>query len=198
MLDRLPVAPDEFAAELVRGVDEHRERIDELLGGGRAKGGRWTGMPALDRPSCAWAPPSCSRVPDARQRVVINEAVELATRFSTDDCGRSSTACFGRSPPRSAPGVSRVTLTLPVPELTDAGCGVRLRPWRTIPRTPRPSSRRGRIRPWSAWTAVPADVTLGRGAERWIAGEAERRRCGLALDLVVSAVDDDSCGARWG
>lgn len=36
-----------------------------------------------------------------------------------------------------------------------------------------------------AGTVVPADHSVD-AAERWIAGEAERRRRGLALDLVVS------------
>ena len=31
VLDALPVVPDDFAAGLVRAVDEHREQIDGLL-----------------------------------------------------------------------------------------------------------------------------------------------------------------------
>jgi RimJ/RimL family protein N-acetyltransferase len=37
---------------------------------------------------------------------------------------------------------------------------------------------------------VPPDSSPA-GARRWIAGESERRRRGLALDLVVSPLDDD-------
>lgn len=44
------------------------------------------------------------------------------------------------------------------------------------------------------WTAVPPRRTEADAA-RWIAGEAERRRRGLALDLVVSPAGGD---AAWG
>jgi RimJ/RimL family protein N-acetyltransferase len=41
---------------------------------------------------------------------------------------------------------------------------------------------------------VPPDASP-TGARRWIAGEPERRRRGLALDLVISPLDDD---VVWG
>jgi RimJ/RimL family protein N-acetyltransferase len=41
------------------------------------------------------------------------------------------------------------------------------------------------------WTAVPEDRS-GEAAARWIAGWDERRRRGLALDLVVAAAADDT------
>jgi RimJ/RimL family protein N-acetyltransferase len=44
------------------------------------------------------------------------------------------------------------------------------------------------------WTAVPPRRTEADAA-RWIAGEAERRRRGLAVDLVVSPADGDDV---WG
>ncbi|MDZ7733446.1 MAG: GNAT family N-acetyltransferase [Acidimicrobiia bacterium] len=39
------------------------------------------------------------------------------------------------------------------------------------------------------WTAVPDDRSVA-AAERWITGEAERRRRGLALDLAVTVADE--------
>ncbi|HEY0719179.1 MAG TPA: transcription antitermination factor NusB [Streptosporangiaceae bacterium] len=73
----------EYAAELVRGVQAHRERIDELLGT-YAQGWTLDRMPAVDRNilrigayELLWA----DDVPDA---VAISEAVELATDLSTD------------------------------------------------------------------------------------------------------------------
>jgi N utilization substance protein B len=76
-----PVAP--YAAELVRGVQEHRARIDELLS---ANAQDWTldRMPAVDRNilrigayELLWA----GDVPDG---VAISEAVQLARSLSTD------------------------------------------------------------------------------------------------------------------
>ena len=76
-----PVAP--YAAELVRGVQQHRERIDELLA---AHAEDWTldRMPAVDRNilrigvyELLWA----GDVPDG---VAISEAVQLARSLSTD------------------------------------------------------------------------------------------------------------------
>jgi transcription antitermination protein NusB len=76
-----PVVP--YAAQLVRGVQEHRERIDELLA---AHAEDWTldRMPAVDRNilrigvyELLWA----DDVPDG---VAISEAVQLARSLSTD------------------------------------------------------------------------------------------------------------------
>jgi transcription antitermination protein NusB len=76
-----PVVP--YAAQLVRGVQEHRERIDELLS---AHAEDWTldRMPAVDRNilrigvyELLWA----DDVPDG---VAISEAVQLARSLSTD------------------------------------------------------------------------------------------------------------------
>jgi transcription antitermination protein NusB len=76
-----PVVP--YAAQLVRGVQEHRERIDELLA---AHAEDWTldRMPAVDRNilrigayELLWA----GDVPDG---VAISEAVQLARSLSTE------------------------------------------------------------------------------------------------------------------
>ena len=45
-------------------------------------------MPALDRALLRMAPTSCSTGPTCPTGVVIDEAVELAKRYSTDDSGR--------------------------------------------------------------------------------------------------------------
>jgi N utilization substance protein B len=73
----------EYAAELVRGVQAHRDRIDELLAE-HAEGWSLDRMPAVDRNvlriglyELLWA----EDVPDA---VAINEAVVLAGDLSTD------------------------------------------------------------------------------------------------------------------
>jgi N utilization substance protein B len=83
----LPVPPDPYAAALVQGVDAERERIDELL---RRFTRSWPleRMPALDRAVLRLATYELLARPDVPTAVVIDEAVELAKRFSTDDSGR--------------------------------------------------------------------------------------------------------------
>lgn len=87
VLDGLPVAPDEFADALVRAVDEHRGRIDGLLAE-HAKGWTVSRMPALDRAALRMGTAELITRPDVPTAVVLNEVVELAKRFSTDDSGR--------------------------------------------------------------------------------------------------------------
>jgi ribosomal-protein-alanine N-acetyltransferase len=77
-----------------------------------------------------------------------------------------------------------------VPELTDAGCGVRLRQWRDDPGDVAALVAAWRDPSVVGANPIPADVAPA-AARRWIAGESERRRCGLALDLVISPFDDD-------
>jgi N utilization substance protein B len=74
----------EYAASLVRGVDEYRSRIDELLGS-LAQGWPVDRMPPVDRNilrigayELLWA----DDIPDA---VAISEAVLLARSLSTDE-----------------------------------------------------------------------------------------------------------------
>lgn len=87
VLAGLPVPPDDFAAGLVRAVDEHHERIDALLGE-FAKGWSVSRMPALDRAALRIGTAELLTRPDVPTAVVLNEIVELASRFSTDDSGR--------------------------------------------------------------------------------------------------------------
>jgi N utilization substance protein B len=76
-----PVAP--YAAELVEGVQAHRDRIDDLLAA-HAQGWTLDRMPAVDRNvlrigayELLWR----DDIPDA---VAISEAVQLARDLSTD------------------------------------------------------------------------------------------------------------------
>jgi len=87
VLASLPLEPDEFAVELVRGVGEHREEIDELI---TAHARNWDihRMPALDRALLRLACFELAHRPDVPTGAVISEAVELAKRYSTDDSGR--------------------------------------------------------------------------------------------------------------
>ncbi|HEY2441912.1 MAG TPA: transcription antitermination factor NusB, partial [Streptosporangiaceae bacterium] len=75
-----PVAP--YAAELVYGVQAHRERIDELLGGHAEQ---WTldRMPAVDRNILRIGAYELLWADDVPDGVAISEAVVLARDLST-------------------------------------------------------------------------------------------------------------------
>ncbi len=87
VLAALPVPADEFEVALVSAVDEHHERIDGLLGE-FAKGWSVARMPALDRAALRMGTAELMTRPDVPTAVVLNETVDLAKRFSTDDSGR--------------------------------------------------------------------------------------------------------------
>lgn len=87
LIAALPVAPDALAAVLVRGVDEHRVRIDALVAG-HAKGWSMARMATIDRNVLRIATFELLERPDVPVAVVLDEAVELAKRFSTEDSGR--------------------------------------------------------------------------------------------------------------
>jgi N utilization substance protein B len=87
VLAGLPLAPDPFAVELVEGVAAHADEVDELI---RTHARNWEleRMPALDRAVLRLAAYELAHRPDIPTGAAINEAVELATRYSTDDSGR--------------------------------------------------------------------------------------------------------------
>jgi N utilization substance protein B len=103
VLSGLPVAPDEFASDLVRAVDEHRARIDEVLTE-FAKGWTLARMPALDRAALRMGTAELLSRPDVPTAVVLNETVELAKRFSTDDSGRFVNGLLARVAEEVRPG----------------------------------------------------------------------------------------------
>jgi N utilization substance protein B len=76
-----PVVP--YAAQLVRGVQEHRERIDELLA---AHAEDWTldRMPAVDRNILRIGAYELLWADDVPDGVAISEAVQLARSLSTE------------------------------------------------------------------------------------------------------------------
>lgn len=80
-----------FAAEVVRGlidgVEGTIEDLDEAIVG-NARGWALDRMPALDRAILRLAIYELKSRPEVPVAVVIDEAVELAKRFSTDDSGR--------------------------------------------------------------------------------------------------------------
>jgi len=86
-IDIQVLEPDELTQELVRGVDSNLPRLDELIAG-KAKGWTLTRMPVLDLSVMRLAVFELVERPHVPTAVVLNEAVELAKRYSTDDSGR--------------------------------------------------------------------------------------------------------------
>ena len=81
------VTADDLTEALVRGVTEHRQRLDEAIAA-RAHGWTLARMPVLDLSVLRLAAFELAERPDVPVAVVIDEAVELAKRFSTDNSGR--------------------------------------------------------------------------------------------------------------
>jgi N utilization substance protein B len=81
------VEPDPLTRLLVLGVDEHRERLDAEIAA-HAKGWTLARMPLLDLTIMRIAGFELLGRPEVPVAVVLDEAVELAKRFSTDDSGR--------------------------------------------------------------------------------------------------------------
>jgi transcription antitermination protein NusB len=73
----------EYAAELVRGVQAHRQRIDELLSA-HAVGWTLDRMPAVDRNILRIGTYELLWADDVPDGVAISEAVQLARELSTD------------------------------------------------------------------------------------------------------------------
>jgi transcription antitermination protein NusB len=86
-IDLQVIEPDELTQQLVRGVEAHREQLDGLIAD-KAKGWTLARMPVLDLNVMRLAAFELLHRTDVPTAVVLNEAVELAKRFSTDDSGR--------------------------------------------------------------------------------------------------------------
>ena len=79
--------PDELTRLLVVGVETRREELDTAIGV-KAKGWTLERMPVLDLNILRIGAFELVDRPDVPVAVVLDEAVELAKRFSTDDSGR--------------------------------------------------------------------------------------------------------------
>ena len=95
LLSGLSVAPDPYTLQLVRGVDAHREDLDGLL---RKFSEHWAieRMPAVDRALLRMGGYELGWEPELSTAVVIDEAVDLAGRYSTKDSGRFVNALLAR------------------------------------------------------------------------------------------------------
>ena len=87
VLDDLMVAPDPYTVDLVRTVEARGPDIDALIAGA-AIGWELDRMAVVDRNVLRLAVAELLECPDVPTAVILNEAVELASAYSTDDSGR--------------------------------------------------------------------------------------------------------------
>jgi N utilization substance protein B len=87
VLEDLPVAPDPFAVELVEGVGARLAELDALIDE-HARGWSVERMPRLDLAVLRIGAFELAHRPDVPLAVAIDEAVGLASTYSTDDSGR--------------------------------------------------------------------------------------------------------------
>jgi N utilization substance protein B len=87
VLDALPIPPEPYATELFLGVGRRSTEVDRLVS---ANATSWAldRMPAIDRQLLRLATFELLERSDVPLAVVIDEAVELAKLYSTDDSGR--------------------------------------------------------------------------------------------------------------
>jgi N utilization substance protein B len=87
VLAALPMDPDPYVTTLVSEVGARHEEIDTLVGEA-AIGWDLDRMAVVDRNVLRLATAELLACPDVPTAVILNEAVELASAFSTDDSGR--------------------------------------------------------------------------------------------------------------
>jgi transcription antitermination protein NusB len=85
----------DYTERVVRGVEEHLDRIDELIGS-YAEGWTLDRMPPVDRNLARIAVYELLYADDIDTPVAISEAVELAKQLSTDDSPRFLNGLLGR------------------------------------------------------------------------------------------------------
>ena len=81
------VEPDELVLVLARGAELASSRADELIEG-KSRGWTLQRMPVIDVAIMRMALFELLERADVPTAVVLDEAVDLAKRFSTDDSGR--------------------------------------------------------------------------------------------------------------
>jgi N utilization substance protein B len=87
VLATLPVEPAPFAADVVAGVGQHGEEVDGYIRR-FARGWALERMPALDRALLRMGVYELVHRPDVPTGAVLSEAVDLASRYSTEESGR--------------------------------------------------------------------------------------------------------------
>ncbi len=86
LLESLPLAADPFVVDLLRDLETHQVEVDARIAK-MARGWTLERMPVLDRLIMRLATVELLHQ-DTPTGVVLAEAVELASRYSTDESGR--------------------------------------------------------------------------------------------------------------
>lgn len=94
--------PDPITVMICEGVEDHAAELDTLISS-HAKGWSLQRMPSLDRAVLRMAIFELLGRTDVPTAVVIDEAVELAKRFSTDDSGRFVNGMLSAIAPKLRP-----------------------------------------------------------------------------------------------
>lgn len=86
MADEVVIEPEAYTLEVLAGVTARREHLDELLTG---RTGDWPlhRLAAMDRAVLNLAAWELTERDDVPTAVILNEAVELAKTYGTDDSG---------------------------------------------------------------------------------------------------------------
>jgi N utilization substance protein B len=94
VLAELPVSPDPFAVDLVRGVGAGTAELDALI---QRFAVDWAldRMPVIDLAVLRMATYELLHRPDVPTNVAVSEAVELAIQYSTDESGRYVNGVLG-------------------------------------------------------------------------------------------------------
>ena len=87
ILGALMVPPDPYTVELLTAVEERQAEIDELINSA-AIGWDLARMAVVDRNVLRLAVAELLGSSEVPTAVILNEAVELASGYSTDDSGR--------------------------------------------------------------------------------------------------------------
>lgn len=84
-----------YAREIVDGVSDHQEEIDELISS-YAQGWTIDRMPNVDRAVLRLAAWELLHNPEVPAAVAIDEAIELAKQYSTEDSARFVNGVLGK------------------------------------------------------------------------------------------------------
>jgi transcription antitermination protein NusB len=98
------IEPDDLTRLILEGVEDHLGELDDMIRA-HAKGWSLERMPAIDRSVLRMALAELRARPEVPKAVVIDEAVELVKRFSTDDSGRFVNGMLSAMAPKVRPPV---------------------------------------------------------------------------------------------
>ncbi len=82
------IEPEPIALQIVAGIGEHQIAIDALIESRLTSGWKFERLASIDRAVLRIGVYELQQRPDVPTKVVLNEAIELAKIFSTEDSGK--------------------------------------------------------------------------------------------------------------